>query len=416
MEDVRGVVTHRRKMAKGLCFWTLHNTETNTTIQVVLNTSKTPVGFDSQLWIDLVRPCCIVAVRGTIISGEMYPESCKIEKVNPHCDSILRIVEFLKTGRIGRCQVLKALHIEPSVLDSILECRDRKVRRRIIIDIERQLDGRSHIIRQRPPKISRSDLDILESYESSTSLYKVTELDVSGVKPLNLNIVNGLSDPSEKSRRGHSTREEYLVHKKIPQIEYLLLCLESIKFTRVLDIGGGRGDLGISIAHRFPKCKVYVLDKNSSSLEAGAKHGSALGVAVDFIEGDVNDVNISSLNIDLVVGLHSCGGLTDHIISKAIQMRVSFLVCPCCFTKFHEMAPSNKFLSAHSRERLGRLAESKDHSISLRSMLVLNSLRLSMASREHFLCHIYQFSPEYSLKNSVLCGVPDTAHHQSIIK
>lgn len=49
---------------------------------------------------------------------------------------------------------------------------------------------------------------------------------------------------------------------------------------------------------------------------------------IQFVETDLRDVDL--YHDDLVVSAHACGGLTDLILSRAVEARASVAVLPCC--------------------------------------------------------------------------------------
>ena len=168
----------------------------------------------------------------------------------------------------------------------------------------------------------------------------------------------------------------------------------------VLDIGGGRGDLGIALAASFAaqttpchpqqekkdlinpdkpdnaKMHVTVLDNNASSLEAGLLLFSFLfffsfsfsfscvriwyaGIGrrraeeagledsmtfalCDLSRPDQVQALLQALQatgeLVLVLGLHCCGGLTEAAMQLAVTARVPFCVCSCCFMSHPSLA------------------------------------------------------------------------------
>ena len=140
---------------------------------------------------------------------------------------------------------------------------------------------------------------------------------------------------------------------------------------RILDVGGGRGDLALVLAKALPavlakgvECRVTVIDVNAKSLAAGTARASANGLAAPRIVFEKRDVTELAASLtaaacldasgtagassssgaigasgdarsdafDVVVGLHACGGLSDAILALAqTQRRCGFVVCTCCF-------------------------------------------------------------------------------------
>jgi Methyltransferase domain len=161
------------------------------------------------------------------------------------------------------------------------------------------------------------------------------------------------------SRRGTSTRQEYLFQKKHPQIEWMIRRLRELRssgdpFGHVLDVGGGRGDLAVAIAIAFEDIHVTVVDKNYASLQAAKAYSEACQcitrmtfICEDFheffkshsVSRETRDPALDNGStsplpvIDCVVALHTCGDLSDCALEFASKRKLPFLVCPCCYSK-----------------------------------------------------------------------------------
>jgi hypothetical protein len=284
--------------------------------------------------------------------------------------------------------------------------------------------------------------------------------------------------------RSQRTREQYAHFKKAPQVVWFLGALghliaqvqvqqqqqqgqqgqgvgpkmgaHPLPVLSLVDVGGGRGDLALAVAATFPHAvRVTVIDLNAASLSAGEARAKELGIAnMGFVAADVfNALDGPALaGVDLFFGLHTCGGLTDAVISLALRKQCAFLLVPCCYTKNASLvlrcarmglvvdaaaaaaaaAGDGAAAAVDSAEGVGepqqqqqqcarahavlcRLAESPDASISLRSACVLNARRLVAAreAREQAsagrlaVFELFEaFSKAASKKNLALCASP----------
>jgi len=193
----------------------------------------------------------------------------------------------------------------------------------------------------------------------------------SEIDPL-LNLPDGLSEKEEQRRR------EYINHRKRPQVLWMIELIKRLlslvkegkcemlskyeyqgKETASLnpcfhcvDVGGGRGDLALGLATALGESvRVTVLDVNESSLAAGRDRASVAGLAnMQFHLCDVQEFATSNggddNEIDLVFGLHCCGGLTEAALELAARTSAAFAVASCCFR-------SNRHLGT-----LGKMADS----------------------------------------------------------
>jgi hypothetical protein len=304
--------------------------------------------------------------------------------------------------------------------------------------------------------VPRRALEILEGMSSSSSDYnddyvcndeRETNYEDSGVGLINLPDIQLMSSHHSLSR------VEYLKEKKWPQIRWLLQKLQQVlvnldvdgdssssssRVYRLLDVGGGRGDLAVAMAQGFSNVHVTVVDINESSLKAGKAYAERiLGTddadnRVDFhcanfanfvqdelhqnVQLDNVDDGEDHKRFDVVIAWHACGDLSDYALEFAVRINASFVICPCCYTKryIHGFEPrwiGDYLQSRHgavtnggtychdvtlSTERtpytethendvstLQRIAEINDRpEVSRRAMLLINSMRLRSLGRQ----------------------------------
>ncbi|ANQ08819.1 Uncharacterized protein PCOAH_00028520 [Plasmodium coatneyi] len=106
----------------------------------------------------------------------------------------------------------------------------------------------------------------------------------------------------------------------------------------ILDVGGGKGDLGIHISLAFKNVLVIILDINVNSLFSCFIKIFANKIKnVLIMHESILNFDFKKYKINLIVGLHSCGGLTDYILRTCVEERIPFLTCSCCYTKYREL-------------------------------------------------------------------------------
>jgi hypothetical protein len=255
--------------------------------------------------------------------------------------------------------------------------------------------------RARPPKIKRRFWFVLEQMEKTIPRIQPYQTDASAAMSQtlspNLNVQaledhlatddndigeEGLSvlvnvpDVLAMSNKHQITRMDYMKIKKWPQVRWLLQKLQhildhhssSIVYTatntasppivRILDVGGGRGDLAVAMAQSFANVHVTIVDVNETSLQAGKDFAEQVMGKVladrqtswycdDFAHFVVSsdqsfntnnntnnnkDINFKT-EFDVVVAWHACGDLSDYALEYATRMHASFIICPCCYTK-----------------------------------------------------------------------------------
>ena len=414
----------------------------------------------------------------------LYVTELRLLKCDPVAASVSRVVELTLTGMLPRAGAATALCCDLHGVDELVRltsaarggCSDtssqqnresspvRKKQKQkqhkydlkqAVLRCARCLQGLppTRLARQRVPRISSVDSALLAQVETATQQHcwpvSAGALDVAGGKPTEavaaalaqqLDPSSSLHDPCACCCRGAGSRGEWLHGKKQPQVEWMITELQAMVLTshaagcpviRIVDVGGGRGDLALCVARTLPSVHVVVVDVNGLSLAAGAARARVSGLTnVDFVCADASKLATVIASADMLIGLHACGGLTDLLLHMAATHAPAtdsgrrrgasqFLVAPCCFNKHpHLVSPQCNWArrcSASERAALFRLAESKERSTSWRAMLIINRLRLSavldtmatMRSEDGgtLELRLLQFSDDFSLRNLVLQGV-----------
>jgi len=242
---------------------------------------------------------------------------------------------------------------------------------------------------------------------------------------------------NQTSAHGVLTRTQYLQRKKNNQTLWFVERIRQFSKppSRILDVGGGRGDLAVDIALNFPEVRVVVVDSNESSVRGGEEYARNCGVAdrIDFVcenfsafvnrvcDGEDNDggicngsgcsiktKEIRTTSVDFVVALHACGDLSDMALQYALENQCHFIICPCCYVKRY-LAPFvpfwHSFCDEEEVDALGRLVELDDRpEESRRSMVVINSMRKQAFGGKQVAVSLEEFDSRISKRNIALVG------------
>jgi hypothetical protein len=163
--------------------------------------------------------------------------------------------------------------------------------------------------------------------------------------------------------------------RKRMQIESMLVLIRKYKQLeqesqlRILDLCGGRGDLGVFLAYHFQESELTIMDKNKLALEQASYRANMLGLTnLRTKEVDLFEYRpAAGERWDVVIGLHACGSLTDMIISNFRNNCDHLFVATCCFGK---MTPQHKFSKYADSDTGGR-----NSSTSRLAKLVINTAR-----------------------------------------
>jgi hypothetical protein len=236
------------------------------------------------------------------------------------------------------------------------------------------------------------------------------------------------------SNHGSKSRGEYFLNKKIPQLYTLISLLPpppDDRGMKVLDVGGGRGDLVMNILdyykRSFPLRKnlddvVYVNDNNAASLDTIGLN-SDFKNSIKLISADFNTFSIpdsASDGFDVTLALHACGSLSDLVLQRAFSFtKTKIIIVPCCYSKCRAERGSD-FLAAAANDndnedknrfdlaRICQLCERNDDAdTSSKAMAIINELRVRLcrtSSGADWEWEVRTFDREISPKNYVLVG------------
>jgi len=217
-------------------------------------------------------------------------------------------------------------------------------------------------------------------------------------------------------------RVQYVEERKRPQVLWMLSLIREIarldppsanddiasvqpqskRHVHLVDIGGGRGDLANAVAAFVSQAEVAncvdvhvtVIDNNKPSLDDGKQRATDAGVVdrMSFVLCDVSDATqVSSLaagkhlpwyspttdlpcSVDLVFGLHCCGGLSEAAVELAVACQANFCVCTCCFCSNQHLASlSRRADSMYAAEQLA--LQQQDHHVGAGVETPENNLR-----------------------------------------
>ena len=200
------------------------------------------------------------------------------------------------------------------------------------------------------------------------------------------------------------------------------------------------------LAERFGSCvNVTVVDVNERSIQSAEARMSRRGRPPNLflVAGDASELSKQGAlgAVDLVIGLHACGGLSDLIMAQAIAQGASFAVCTCCFMSHRQLqvpsiAPGGMTylareqwlgIDSHSQGKEGpqqdptqvvctedtfsevlRSAERQhDPLVATTGAHTLNAIRAAAAerhSRGALAVELITFEPKYSPRNFIVVG------------
>lgn len=120
----------------------------------------------------------------------------------------------------------------------------------------------------------------------------------------------------------------------------------------ILDVGGGSGELGLTLLSSLPSSLLIIWDLNIKSLTRCLNIAKQNGLddRLTLIQGmfpeEINVIHGSESisNINFITSLHGCGDLTTELLSYAKVKRTDYLIVPCCYSKIKSLNVDRKIL------------------------------------------------------------------------
>jgi len=325
----------------------------------------------------------------------VYATALELLRVAPTPFAIQRVVEatLATPSLLSESEAMQALQLDAVALDAL--CRDfargaahegaARAFWKAAVARGRALRGAPavRVRAERPPRFGARELRALARGEACAAAASRGRWGVVADAPGDVTLKFGKLHPKFNLPSGKANdvqRLRYANEKKAPQIRWMVQRVKEVVAAqgwavrgltaasasrtragdddgngdgprrvaplRILDVGGGRGDLALVLAKALPRClakgvrcTVTVVDVNAPSLAAGAKRAALNGLdatKIIFAQRDVRELAAELVAqpdaYDVVVGLHACGGLSDAILALiATQRRCGFVVCTCCF-------------------------------------------------------------------------------------
>ncbi|GMI07023.1 hypothetical protein TrVE_jg288 [Triparma verrucosa] len=98
-----------------------------------------------------------------------------------------------------------------------------------------------------------------------------------------------------------------------------------------VDFCCGSGHVGIVLAYLRPDITVTFLDCNPVALAHAKTRSSQLNLKNStFLKLDVRAYDVLEMPFDVGFALHACGGASDYVLSKCLEAKAGYVMCPCC--------------------------------------------------------------------------------------
>ncbi|WPH04733.1 CRA-b-like protein, protein [Acrodontium crateriforme] len=176
-----------------------------------------------------------------------------------------------------------------------------------------------------------------------------------------LNTMRSLALPRDQRAGSSITLPGVLIArmktKKIAEISravaYVYDQCKRKSITHIVEMGSGQGYLSVSLAYLFPNLRILAIDGSESQIEGSRAFAASLGIPEHRLEHMFAWIDMSSSLADkvnewiggnkcMLVGLHACGSLSEHILRYFTTMSSikALAVVGCCFNHIVPLSPT----------------------------------------------------------------------------
>lgn len=141
-------------------------------------------------------------------------------------------------------------------------------------------------------------------------------------------------DPATAApRRGEKKRQQlqsllFLFHQAIQSLPYT----NENDTTTVVELGSGSGQLGLLLAYLYPHIQFVLIELSDAKLCVSQQRAETAKLEnVHHLYGSAADMLQRVQQLDLLIGLHCCGSLTDYLLAHAASRGAAFVCAPCCY-------------------------------------------------------------------------------------
>ena len=253
---------------------------------------------------------------------------------------VQNILELLVAGQFEFEEASEALKLPYTQVEDIASKTEETSstdRQWMAAELSKSLQGEN----SRIGKISEAMRQSLDTFSYVRDEYPIQEIEATSSDPSDMaskasQILASSGTPLRTSPEGSRWQR-----KKKPQLQWMLGQIEQVirshpeygeRPLRLVDVGGGKGNLSNLLAETFGEefVTVQVVDISQSAIRNGQMRAMRRGLGnIRYDAQDATTLDVSG--VDVVVALHACGALSDVALGHAAREGAGFVICPCCF-------------------------------------------------------------------------------------
>ena len=290
-----------------------------------------------------------VALQGYLVAQEnddssnvatLWVSNCRLLRSSWRPSVVQNILNLLASGQFGFEEASESLKLSYTQVEDIASKTEETSstdRQWMAAELSKSLQGEN----SRIGKISEAMRQSLDTFSNVRDEHPIQEIEATSSDPSEMaskasQILASFGTPLRTSPEGSRWQR-----KKKPQLQWMLGQIEQVirshpeygqRPLRLVDVGGGKGNLSNLLAETFGEefVTVQVVDISQSAVRNGEMRAMRRGLGnIRYDAQDATTLDVSG--VDVVVALHACGALSDVALGHAAREGAGFVICPCCF-------------------------------------------------------------------------------------
>ena len=306
-------------------------------------------GDQAEIYGKIVCSGARVALQGYLVAQEnddssnvatLWVSNCRLLRSSWRPSVVQNILNLLASGQFGFEEASESLKLSYTQVEDIASKTEETSstdRQWMAAELSKSLQGEN----SRIGKISEAMRQSLDTFSNVRDEHPIQEIEATSSDPSEMaskasQILASFGTPLRTSPEGSRWQR-----KKKPQLQWMLGQIEQVirshpeygqRPLRLVDVGGGKGNLSNLLAETFGEefVTVQVVDISQSAVRNGKMRAMRRGLGnIRYDAQDATTLDVSG--VDVVVALHACGALSDVALGHAAREGAGFVICPCCF-------------------------------------------------------------------------------------
>ena len=306
-------------------------------------------GDQAEIYGNILCSGARVALQGHLVAQEnddfsnvatLWVSNCRLLRSSWRPSVVQNILNLLASGQFGFEEASESLKLSYTQVEDIASNTEETSstdRQWMAAELSKSLQGEN----SRIGKISEAMRQSLDTFSNVRDEHPIQEIEATSSDPSEMaskasQILASSGTPLRTSPEGSRWQR-----KKKPQLQWMLGQIEQVirshpeygqRPLRLVDVGGGKGNLSNLLAETFGEefVTVQVVDISQSAVRNGEMRAMRRGLGnIRYDAKDATTLDVSG--VDVVVALHACGALSDVALGHAAREGAGFVICPCCF-------------------------------------------------------------------------------------